>query len=128
MVRCNFYNSSKFYGSIATGEIELGYATSIFETSKLLRDKEDGYEIYSIGMWLANEDVDLFAIKPPSDEGKDSEIHKELIALFEKNFKIGATDDHKEFYELIGKEMSKEVNTKESDTYCISALTSDLQK
>jgi hypothetical protein len=124
--RCNFFNSSKFYGSISTEDIELGYAISILETSNLLRDSKDGYEFYSIGWWTAKEDIDLFAIKPLDEDKKDSETYKELQREFETHFKNNVNDDQREFYKLIGKEMSKVVKSHENDKYCISALVSEI--
>lgn len=124
--RCNFYNSSKFYGSISSKEVELGYATAIFETSKLLRDDIDGYEIYTVGMWTANEDIELMGVKPPAGQDKESEVYKELREVYEEDFKKnGINDDQKEFYELYGKEMTKNVKTNENDKYCISALITE---
>ncbi|MHB8260043.1 MAG: hypothetical protein ACYDEC_07215 [Bacteroidia bacterium] len=120
--RCNCSYSSKFYGSIITEEVkEAGYAPSIFETSKLLRDNEDGYEIYSIGVWSANEDIELLEINLLDDE---SETNRERQAAL-KPHKDDLNDDQREFYELIGKEMSKKVKSNENEKYFISALTSE---
>ncbi len=124
--RCNYFNSSKFYGSITTEELKnVGYTASIFETSKLPRDNEDGYEIYSIGMWTANEDIDLLEINLLEDEINESEKNRERQTAFEIH-KENLNDDQRAFYELIGKEMSKKVKSNDNDKYLISALTSEI--
>lgn len=125
--RCNFYNQTKFYGSIASEKVSNGYITSIFETSSLLRDKKDGYEVYTIGMWVANEDIDLFAVMPTPEMHKNIDIYKELQSIFDKHFQDkNATAEQKEFHELLSYEMSKVVKSNENHKYCISSIVSEM--
>jgi hypothetical protein len=84
--RCNLEHSSKFYGSPHAEDFD-GDVNVMAETSALSREGIDGCETYSIGMWEARETVsNLFAIKPPFDEKKESVFYKELIREFEVAF------------------------------------------
>lgn len=123
--RCNLEHSSKFYGSPHAEDFD-GDVTVMAETSALSREGIDGCETYSIGMWEARETVsNLFAIKPPFDEKKESVFYKELIREFEVAFPR-LDNSHQEFYELIGKEFAKKVKKNEGREYAISAAVSEV--
>lgn len=122
--RCNLEQSSKFYGSPHAVDFD-GDVTVIAETSALSRENIDGCETYSVGMWEAKENVNLFAIKPPFDEKKESVFYKELIREFEIAFPR-MSNSQQEFYELIGQEFGKKVKKNEGREYAISAAVSEV--
>lgn len=125
--RCNFSYSSKFYGSLASPEVDNGYVTAISETSSLFRDDREGCEIYSVGMWIAKENIDLMAVKPPSNRLSESTVQKELRSFFDANLLENGLNVHqKDFYELFRNEMIKKVATKENNQYFISSAISEI--
>jgi hypothetical protein len=125
--RCNGPGSAKFYGSFDSPDIPQGHVIAVFETSDLLQgDSLGGIERYTIGKWIAKEDIEFMAIKPPNELIKDSASYKELMSIFDENWKNeNVSEDHKEFYELIGLEFSKLVKKHENYKYFISAIISD---
>jgi hypothetical protein len=124
--RCNAQNSSKLYGSFTNENGIIGYVTSIYETSPMVRDKFEGHELYTIGQWIAKDDFYTYAIKP---NPKDEHILwiKELIDIFNNHFEDKkATENQMEFHELLSHEMSKSVHKDENHLYQISALFAEI--
>lgn len=140
--RCNVPNDSIFYGSMIhysghknVGKIkpqmtELGYLTSILETTELLDSPEskfvsEGVEIYGVGMWEATEDFDVFIMPPNGERKEESELANELLETHNNNMtQAKANDEIREFYEIMGNEFSKYMHNKPNVQYGISALFS----
>lgn len=123
--RCNWTESSRFYGSIQSKIEEFpGDVTAMAEISELSRKDKEGSEQYAVGVWKANENFNLMVVRPPLIHYSES---KEIPALREA-FKTeirNMSDGQNEFYELYGSEMIKKVAPNENDNYAISALISE---
>lgn len=140
--RCNVQNDSVFYGSMVSYSnhkngvndkpqmIDPGYITAILETTKLLdppksSEVSEGVEIYGVGMWEATEDFDVFIMPPNEVWKKESELTKKLLEIHEKNMiQVKASDEIREFYQIMGSEFSKYMHDKPNAEYGISALFS----
>lgn len=123
--RCNWERSSRFYGSIQSGDLP-GDVTAIAEISNLMRRDEEGSELYAVGVWKAKEDFNLMVIKPPSSIISESKIINEIRNAFNDALKNdNLSVDQIEFLELYGKEMVQKVAPDENDKYTISSLISE---
>lgn len=116
--RCNLKHLSKFYGAVTSTEIPHGWMPAIIETSKLCRDDNDGYELYSIGKWVANKDLHFYVIKPPESTKNDSILNRELYDLYESKRPSSVEN---ELFECFGLEFSKKVPTGQNEQYYLSA-------
>jgi hypothetical protein len=139
--RCNVAENSVFYGSTYSPikkngveeKLEMkdpGYVTAILETTSLVDSPRstkvsEGVEIYGVGMWEATEDFDVFIMPPNKLWGKESELAKHLLEIHEKNMKyVSASDEIREFYNIMGSEFSKYMHDRPKAEYGISALFS----
>ncbi|MBL0048871.1 MAG: hypothetical protein IPP32_12330 [Bacteroidetes bacterium] len=133
--RCNWLESSKFYGSIKSGNEDEnnkekkyipGDVTAIAEISDLARNDKDGSEVYAVGVWEAIEDFKLSVLKPPSTISSESLIVTEIRNAYNETFKNdNLSDDLIEFLELYGKHMVQKVGPDENEKYMISSLISE---
>lgn len=124
--RCNKPYSSKFYGSIATESIKHGYITSITETSSLFRNKANGIERFTTGMWNIEKPINALVIIPDLDNPQKSKLNIELVKAHNniKN-KEEFNDKHIELVKLLNKEFSKTVKVNSEIEYFISAIFSE---
>jgi hypothetical protein len=128
--RANLPNQSVFYGSLTSEEINDGILPSIRETSAMFIEPEDevlheGYESYTVGMWIAKEDTYVNVIPPAGQYKKPSKLNDDIDRAFENGkYQSNTSDEIKEFYSLIGHEMCKDVLPGAHLQYGISAIFS----
>lgn len=135
--RCNWLESSKFYGSIKSGNEDEdkdrsekkylpGDVTASAEISSIARNDQEGSEVYAVGVWEAKEDFKLLVLRPPSTISSESKIVSEIRTAYNDAFKNDDLSfDQNEFLELYGNEMVQKVGPGENSKYIISSLISE---
>jgi hypothetical protein len=119
--RANLPGQSVFYGSLASGEIEEGYITSVFETSGNLRNDVDGVEHFSFSKWELKEEIEAICIltEKSSVVGQFKEMYEGYMAYMKKQ---ESHDLFKRFFSMLENEYSKRVKSGSSDEYMLSAV------
>ncbi len=125
--RCHLPASSIFYGSVSTltndGRYFDGYITSIYETSSLITDDLNGMESYTIGMWVAKENIYLPLVIPEKDYFIKLGVDEGFYKSFEPHInKLFQDTDVAELYKVFGNEFKKKVHSANHYEYFVSAL------
>jgi len=120
--RANLPHESIFYGSINSEAIDKPYFTSIIETSQLCRDKKNGIEFFTIGIWTTNKEIEVASVIPDTNINKNTKdnyitIEKQKQFMIQNSF----NDEQFMFYDLIGKEFVKQIDNKKHHEYALSA-------
>lgn len=130
--RANTPRQSVFYGSLTSEELPDGILPTIKETSGMFIEPEDqvwheGYESYTIGMWTAKEDIYVSVIPPAGKFKKQTKLNEQISRAFEEGEKNSVTPispEAKEFYNLMGHEICKDVQPGAHMQYGVTAIFS----
>ena len=92
----------------------------------MLTDNLNGIESYTIGMWLAKDNVYVPMVIPEKDYFIKLGVEEDFYKSFEPEIiKCFQDTDTAEFYKIIGDEFSKKVKSTNHYEYGITALISE---
>ena len=124
--RANMPLEAMFYGTVSLHDLSPGLALATHELwNKRLRSHPDSEnEYHAIGVWQVAKDIDLVPVFPWHDLSTRKPWFGELRADFERIMRTedpGNLSKTLDFYEFMGREFTKTVDSKEEYLYRLSA-------